>query len=125
MGFSKVSHTTFLQAKTEKPEKYSSGSKNFAWARFGLKIRLSSRASVLCAARDLGEPRDASRTLRRDNRVSGSLPYCRPPDTHHELATRGISQIRIRACLQACRKRCVMRAPLGAEVGDLTFTTGC
>src|SRR5579863_5402221 len=36
---------------------------------------LSSRASVLCAARDLGEPREASRSLRRNNRASGSLPY--------------------------------------------------
>jgi hypothetical protein len=26
-------------------------------------------------ARDLGEPREASRTLRRNNRASGSLPY--------------------------------------------------
>src|SRR5580698_1000435 len=39
------------------------------------RSRLSSRASVLCAARDLGEPRDASRTLRRNNRAFGSLPY--------------------------------------------------
>src|SRR5580700_4642129 len=37
-------------------------------------IWLSSRASVLCAARDLGEPRDASRFLRRNNRAFGSLP---------------------------------------------------
>src|SRR5579872_2747834 len=34
------------------------------------------RASVLCAVRDLSEPRDASRTLRCNNRASGSLP-CR------------------------------------------------
>src|SRR5580693_429663 len=30
---------------------------------------LSSRASVLCAARDLGQPREASRPLRRTNRA--------------------------------------------------------
>src|ERR1700677_135134 len=35
---------------------------------------LSSRANVLRAARDLGEPRDASRTLRRNSRAFGSLP---------------------------------------------------
>ena len=31
-------------------------------------------ASVLCAAKDLGEPREASRSLRRNNRAFGSLP---------------------------------------------------
>jgi hypothetical protein len=31
--------------------------------------------AFLCAARDLGEPRDASRPLRRINRAFGSLPY--------------------------------------------------
>jgi hypothetical protein len=30
---------------------------------------------ILSAAKDLSEPRDASRLLRRNNRVSGSLPY--------------------------------------------------
>jgi|HubBroStandDraft_5_1064220.scaffolds.fasta_scaffold217133_2 putative membrane protein insertion efficiency factor len=37
-------------------------------------VGLSSRASVLCAARDLGEPRDVSRPLRHNNRAFGSLP---------------------------------------------------
>src|SRR5580658_636059 len=37
-------------------------------------IFLSSRASVLCAARDLGEPCEASRSLRRNGRAFGSLP---------------------------------------------------
>jgi len=60
--------------------RYSSG----AVAQF----RLSSRASVLCAARDLGEPRDASRSLRRNNRASGSHPYRRPPDTHQDSTIR-------------------------------------
>ena len=31
--------------------------------------------SVLGAAKDLGEPREASRALRRNNHVFGSLPY--------------------------------------------------
>jgi hypothetical protein len=35
---------------------------------------LSSRASGFCAARDLGEPREASRVGRRINRAFGSLP---------------------------------------------------
>jgi hypothetical protein len=52
------------------------------------QFRLSSRASVLCAARDLGEPRDASRSLRRNNRASGSHPYRRPPDTHQDSTIR-------------------------------------
>ena len=39
------------------------------------------------------------------------------------LAARGASEIRIRARLQACRKRCVMKAPSGAEGGDWTFAT--
>jgi hypothetical protein len=30
---------------------------------------------VLCLAKDLGEPREASRPLRRINRAFGSLPY--------------------------------------------------
>jgi hypothetical protein len=30
---------------------------------------------ILSAAKDLGEPRDASRTLRRNSRAFGSLPY--------------------------------------------------
>src|SRR5437660_10152974 len=36
-------------------------------------------ASVLCAAKDLGEPREASRSLRRNNRAFGSLPYQTAP----------------------------------------------
>src|SRR5579862_4800786 len=36
---------------------------------------LSSRASLLCAARDLSEPRDVSRFLRHNNRAFGSLPF--------------------------------------------------
>src|SRR5579863_8844239 len=36
---------------------------------------LSSRASVRRAARDLGGPREVSRTLRRNTRAFGSLPY--------------------------------------------------
>src|SRR5881398_4122983 len=36
-------------------------------------------ASVLCAAKDLGEPREASRSLRRNNRAFGSLPYQAAP----------------------------------------------
>jgi len=43
-------------------------------------------ASVLCAAKDLGEPREASRSLRRNNRAFGSLPY----QLHH--------QHRLRSC---------------------------
>ena len=31
-------------------------------------------ASVLCAAKDLGEPREASRSLLRNNRAFGSRP---------------------------------------------------
>ncbi len=56
-------------------------------------VGLSSRASVLCAARDPGEPREASRSLRRINRASGSLPYSpapplpppEPPHSHPHL----------------------------------------
>jgi putative membrane protein insertion efficiency factor len=40
---------------------------------------LSARASVLCAARDLGEPRDVSRFLRHNNRAFGALPYQTAP----------------------------------------------
>jgi len=36
-------------------------------------------ASVLCAAKDLGEPREASRFLRRNNRAFCSLPYQAAP----------------------------------------------
>jgi len=36
-------------------------------------------ASVLCAAKDLGEPREASRSLRRNNRAFGSLPHQTAP----------------------------------------------
>jgi hypothetical protein len=32
-------------------------------------------ARALCPAKDLGEPREASRSLRRDERAFGSLPY--------------------------------------------------
>jgi hypothetical protein len=39
----------------------------FAWMPF--------RASVLCVARNLGEPRDASRLLRRTDRAFGSHPH--------------------------------------------------
>jgi hypothetical protein len=39
-----------------------------------LRFKLSSRASVFCAARDLSEPHEASRFLRRNNRAFGSLP---------------------------------------------------
>jgi hypothetical protein len=46
-----------------------------AATRAGGSPWLSSRASVLCAARDLGEPREASRFLRRNKRAFGSLPY--------------------------------------------------
>jgi hypothetical protein len=38
------------------------------------QVNLSSRASAFRAARDLGEPREASRFLRRSNRAFGSLP---------------------------------------------------
>jgi hypothetical protein len=36
---------------------------------------------VLCAARDLGEPRDEPRSLRCNNRAFGSLPYRATPRT--------------------------------------------
>src|SRR5271163_862729 len=36
---------------------------------------VSFRTSVLCAVRNLGEPREASRSLRRINRAFGWLPY--------------------------------------------------
>jgi hypothetical protein len=39
-------------------------------------IRLSFRTSVLCAVRNLGEPREVSRSLRHNNRALGSFPYC-------------------------------------------------
>src|ERR1039458_5124464 len=39
--------------------------------------RLSFRTSVFCAVRNLGEPREASRSLRRNDRAFGSLPYRR------------------------------------------------
>jgi hypothetical protein len=39
------------------------------------QFELSSRASLFSAARDLGEPRDAARYLRRNDRAFGSLPY--------------------------------------------------
>jgi hypothetical protein len=39
-----------------------------------------------------------------------------------KLATRSASAVRIRACLQACRKCRVMDAPSGAEAGDWSFT---
>ena len=35
------------------------------------------------------------------------------------------SEIRIRACLQACRKCRVMNAPLGAGFGRVNLTAGC
>jgi hypothetical protein len=31
--------------------------------------------AFLCAVKDLGEPRDVSRSLRHNNRAFGSLPY--------------------------------------------------
>ena len=37
-------------------------------------VRMSFRASVFCAARNLGEPREASRFLRRNTHAFGSLP---------------------------------------------------
>jgi hypothetical protein len=37
-----------------------------------LAVILSQR--LFCAAKDLGEPREASRCLRRNNRAFGSLP---------------------------------------------------
>jgi len=44
-----------------------------------VQFDLSSRVSVLCEARDLGEPREASRPLRRHNRAFGSLPHQTAP----------------------------------------------
>src|SRR3974390_2300500 len=38
-------------------------------------VWLSSRANVLCAARDLGGPRDVSRSLRNHQRAFGPLPF--------------------------------------------------
>jgi hypothetical protein len=45
------------------------------------------RTSVLCAGRNMGEPRVAARSLRRNNRPAGSLPHqtARPPKT--EIST--------------------------------------
>jgi hypothetical protein len=48
------------------------------WANRQLEPRrgwLSFRASALCAARNLGEPREASRPLKRNNRAFGELPF--------------------------------------------------
>jgi hypothetical protein len=42
-------------------------------------VWLSFRTSVLCAVRNLGEPRDGSRPLRPINRAFGSLPYQTAP----------------------------------------------
>jgi len=39
-----------------------------------VQFDLSSRASLLCAARDLGEPRELSRFARQNKRAFGSLP---------------------------------------------------
>src|SRR5437899_12972153 len=48
-------------------------------------------ASVLCAAKDLGKPREASRSLRRNNRAFGSLPYqTAPPALLHSCTHRSI-----------------------------------
>jgi len=63
---------------------------NWVVVQFGLYTTLSSWASVLCAAKDPGEPRDASLPalrermrpkgpLRRNNRALGSLPYQTEP----------------------------------------------
>jgi hypothetical protein len=56
---------------------------------------LSSGASVFCAAKDPGEPREASRSLRRDNRAFGSLPYLsldKPPPRLHNINRRRKSE---------------------------------
>jgi Flp pilus assembly pilin Flp len=61
-----------------------------------MQFEVSFRTSVLCAVRNLGEPREASRSLRRNNRAFGSLPYqnctatarCRPAcDTEDRVVT--------------------------------------
>jgi len=39
------------------------------------------QTSVLCAVRNLGEPREASRFLRRNNRAFGALPHRSPYQT--------------------------------------------
>src|ERR1700677_2991299 len=47
------------------------------------KTELSFRTSVLCAVRNLGEPREASHSLRRNNRAFGSLPYRTTTSNYH------------------------------------------
>jgi hypothetical protein len=44
-------------------------------APFERAQRCHPETRVVCAARNLGEPRDASHLMRRNNRASGSLPY--------------------------------------------------
>jgi len=39
---------------------------------------------LLLRLKDLGEPREASRSLRRSNRAFGSLPYNAVPNLSHE-----------------------------------------
>jgi hypothetical protein len=48
-------------------------------ARPASRSRLSFRTSVLCVVRNLSEPREASRSLRRNNRALGSPPYRSAP----------------------------------------------
>src|SRR5450631_4870990 len=54
---------------------------------------LSSRASVFCAARDLGEPRKALRSLQRSNRAFGSRPYNRRRSRTQEPAMEGLNRL--------------------------------
>ncbi|MGC2793956.1 MAG: hypothetical protein WA899_18185, partial [Candidatus Sulfotelmatobacter sp.] len=41
----------------------------------GVQLDCHPERSVLCVARDPGEPREASRSLRRNTRAFGSPPY--------------------------------------------------
>src|SRR2546427_12616686 len=66
-----------------------------------LQFVLSFRTSVLCSVWNLGEPREAARSLRRNNRAFGSLPcqaaplapvsrqkrHCSPSDIIKSFAT--------------------------------------
>jgi hypothetical protein len=46
------------------------------------------RRRAICAPKDLGEPREASRCLRRDNRALGSLP--KPPKNERRAFKRAL-----------------------------------
>src|SRR5208283_6248205 len=88
----------------------------------GFRVEALSRAEIAHGGRDAeydggdGEEYVVSRDAKVARRAGGDAMSL-------ELVTRGARAVRIRACLQACRKCCFMRAPSGAVAGERSFTT--